>query len=334
MCSMKHALLFLTISVVLFGCAAQTRVTEAPADAEPQQARVGQGNEESKLADEQLTADQAATALSEDALKVQGRPVETASSDEINVNISIRPEFQSDGHVVICGETNLPRGTALLISLRQQGTPGCYQSKCSVADGGRFRSESLGPRSVPLVEGSYVADVVMPITRLQPAEVRQVVGENGEKLTGPLIVRDALGVSARSYDTSFPVKGTSAISLQGQSEEHPPVIDRSTPLGKWYQGGTLHRKTALDWQNASSANKLATCADFVAGMWDKGKLKPSITRTISAVDDFRPYAQQLVGCLDAAFKPWPDPEENRRLFANQTVASFAAMGMVTMGWMK
>lgn len=174
----------------------------------------------------------------------------------------------------------------------------------------------------------------MPITRLQPTAVRRVIGENGEKLTGPLIVRDALGVSARSYDIPFSVEGNSAISLQEQSEEHPPVIDRRTPLGKWYEGGTLHSKTALDWQNASSANKLATCADFVSGMWDKGELKPSVARTISAVDDFRPYAQQLVDFLDAAFKRSLDPEENRRLFTNQTVASTAAMGMLMMGWMK
>jgi hypothetical protein len=103
---------------------------------------------------------------------------------------------------------------------------------------------------------------------------------------------------------------------------------------KWYQGGTLHKKSALEWQTASSKDKLATCADFVTAMWQNGDLKPSIANRLSTVDDVRPYAQELVDFLDAAFKPDPDPEQNRKLFTNQTVSSTAAIGMVTMGWTK
>ena len=103
---------------------------------------------------------------------------------------------------------------------------------------------------------------------------------------------------------------------------------------KWYSGGTLHKKSALEWQTASPQDKLATCGDFVTGMWQNGNLKRSIANSLSTVDDVRPYAQQLVDCLDAAFTPDPDPEQNRILFTNQTVAGFAAAGMVTMGWTK
>lgn len=102
----------------------------------------------------------------------------------------------------------------------------------------------------------------------------------------------------------------------------------------WYQGGTLHSKSALEWQTAWAADKLATCADFVTKMWTNGNLKPSIANNISTVDDVRPYAEELVDFLDAAFKPDPDPEQNRKLFTNQTVSSTAAIGMITMGWTK
>lgn len=37
----------------------------------------------------------------------------------------------------------------------------------------------------------------------------------------------------------------------------------------WYQGGTLHEANALTWQKASQQNKLATCADFIAGLYSK-----------------------------------------------------------------
>lgn len=101
---------------------------------------------------------------------------------------------------------------------------------------------------------------------------------------------------------------------------------------KWYSGGTLHNKSALEWQTASSEDKLATCGDFVTKMWQNGDLKPSIANNLSTVDDVRPYAKELVDFLDGAFAPDPDPELNRILFTNQTVASFAAIGMITMGW--
>lgn len=110
--------------------------------------------------------------------------------------------------------------------------------------------------------------------------------------------------------------------------------DRTSKARKWYEGGTLHNKSALEWQAASSRNKLATCADFVTTMWQNGDLKPSIANRLSTVDDVRSYAQELVDFLDAAFKADPDPEQNRKLFVNQTVSSTAAIGMVTMGWTK
>ena len=117
-----------------------------------------------------------------------------------------------------------------------------------------------------------------------------------------------------------------------QGTNRRPRTSPSTSASKWYSGGTLHKKSALDWQIASSQDKLATCADFVTGMWQNGNLKPSIANSLSTVDDVRPYAQELVDFLDAAFKPDPNPEQNSYLFASQTVSSFAAMGMVIMGW--
>ncbi len=97
-------------------------------------------------------------------------------------------------------------------------------------------------------------------------------------------------------------------------------------------GGTLHQETAIEWQSADAADKLATCGDFVTALWQKGNLKPSIVNKFSTVDDVRPYAEELVRFLDAAFKSELDPVANHKLYANQTVAGTAAIGMVTMGW--
>jgi hypothetical protein len=104
---------------------------------------------------------------------------------------------------------------------------------------------------------------------------------------------------------------------------------------KWYQGGTLHKAKALEWQECSDyQNKLATCSDFIAEMWRTEKFTSSIQNKIKAVDDIRPFAIELVSCLNAGFEKDPDPATNDKLFANQDVAGWAALCMKTMGWLK
>jgi hypothetical protein len=103
---------------------------------------------------------------------------------------------------------------------------------------------------------------------------------------------------------------------------------------KWYEGGTLHKATALDWQRASPEDKLATCADFVATLWKNGELKPELQKSIRTIDGLRPLAVALVTFMDKATAQEADPTKNRQLYANQKVPEFAVIGMVMLGWTK
>jgi hypothetical protein len=103
---------------------------------------------------------------------------------------------------------------------------------------------------------------------------------------------------------------------------------------RWEEGGTLHRKSALDWQLASDSDKLATCADFVAKTWDNNEFKSQIQKAIKSVDDMKPYAEELVEFLDNATKRFPDEEMNRKVYTNQDVAGLSVVGMSIMGWVK
>ncbi|HEY3983180.1 hypothetical protein [Cedecea sp.] len=102
----------------------------------------------------------------------------------------------------------------------------------------------------------------------------------------------------------------------------------------WYQGGTLHEANALTWQKATQQNKLATCADFIAGLYSKDLLAPEISEKMKSVEDFKPYASELVKQLDAAFAPESDPAQNKKMFTNQTVKSTAMMLMIMMKWVQ
>ena len=104
--------------------------------------------------------------------------------------------------------------------------------------------------------------------------------------------------------------------------------------GSWYQGGTLVNADVLEWQQASSENKLATCGDLVSQMWSKKMLRPEIQNKINSMDDMRVLAEELKTQIDAATKQDVDPEENKKIYANQKVTDIAAALISSMNWTK
>jgi len=123
------------------------------------------------------------------------------------------------------------------------------------------------------------------------------------------------------------------VSLESKSS-NSSIDETGKTKQKWYEGGTLHQKSALIWQTASQKNKLATCADLVAVMLKQKMLKESIQEKINSVDDIKFLATELVVGLDAAFKKSHNEAENKKLYTNQKVNETAAMLVMMMGWLK
>ncbi|MEM8594404.1 MAG: hypothetical protein AAGF06_06270 [Pseudomonadota bacterium] len=70
----------------------------------------------------------------------------------------------------------------------------------------------------------------------------------------------------------------------------------------WYEGGSLHQKSANDWVGATIENKLATASDWVAAF-------PKIKTAYAASNDMnllKPFALALVECLDQVHMDNPD----------------------------
>lgn len=98
------------------------------------------------------------------------------------------------------------------------------------------------------------------------------------------------------------------------------ACDGGTPRTKWYQGegGTLHNATVVDWKAAIHANRLATCADFVAGALErKGQRPPSL-------EDLKLRAERLLQEMDKAIVD--------STIGSRKVSSIAAGTMILMGW--
>lgn len=103
---------------------------------------------------------------------------------------------------------------------------------------------------------------------------------------------------------------------------------------KWYEGGTLHKASALEWQNATYDNKMATCADFFAALYQGKKFKQTILSSIKSTDDMVPYVEKLVADIDIALSKEQNAKKNEMMYANQKVSEIAAMLMVMNGWTK
>ena len=104
--------------------------------------------------------------------------------------------------------------------------------------------------------------------------------------------------------------------------------------GRWHQGGTLVNAGVLEWQQASSENKLATCGDFVSHMWSKKMLRPEIQNKINSMDDMRVLAEELMTQIDAATQQDVNPEDNKQIYANQKVTDIATAMIIVMNWTK
>lgn len=129
------------------------------------------------------------------------------------VELTLKVTTLAGKRVQLSGTTNLPSGTALMLSVQETVENGFYgQSRCTVSAKGIFESELFGPKN-GLHDGLYVANVTMPIPRVQPPEIRAIIGENGEKLSGMLVRKDILGTSV-SQSVKFSVGGSAAAEAQ------------------------------------------------------------------------------------------------------------------------
>lgn len=99
----------------------------------------------------------------------------------------------------------------------------------------------------------------------------------------------------------------------------------------WYDDATLIHASALEWQEASYENKLATAGNIYAVFWNNKKLSNKVMKTITSVDSLKPWSENLVTQLDTAFKKDPDPEKNKMLFTNQKVGDTAVLLMTMQG---
>ena len=84
----------------------------------------------------------------------------------------------------------------------------------------------------------------------------------------------------------------------------------SKPTNQWYQGGNLHKSKIIEWKTSTERNKLATCGDFCAKLY----------QTHSLVE-VKILATNLKTCIDEAIN-------GHNTSDNFTVSEVASMCLI------
>ncbi|PKG62761.1 MULTISPECIES: hypothetical protein [Pseudoalteromonas] len=148
------------------------------------------------------------------------------------------------------------------------------------------------------------------------------------------------GMKPKDYLIGFGVIIFLGFLLSQCSSDDPEHTSKSdseqkiSQTSNWYEGGTLHSENAVAWQQATYKNKLATCADLIAAMYQKEMLSAKLQNQISSVQDIKPLAQELVLELDAAFKPAESIDKNKQIYTNQSIKEAIVMLLTMKGWFK
>ncbi|WP_111412572.1 hypothetical protein [Billgrantia lactosivorans] len=119
---------------------------------------------------------------SADATRAAEAPV---AVEPLSVEIAVSATLREDRRLMLEGDTNLPDDARLLIVMERELSGVRWQSRTSVA-GRRFAAGPFGPGS-GLPDGGYTITVNLVEASVQPAAVRERIGDKGEHLEGPLV---------------------------------------------------------------------------------------------------------------------------------------------------
>ncbi|MBD3898192.1 hypothetical protein IEI94_20260 [Halomonas sp. ML-15] len=123
----------------------------------------------------------------EDTAEVE-EPEAAPAVEVMNEAVEIETDARLDNRrqMQISGVTNLPEGTQLQIVVERESSRVRWRSSANVSAEGSFEAGPFGPGS-GLPDGTYLIEVNMPPANVQPASIRERIGERGEHLEGELV---------------------------------------------------------------------------------------------------------------------------------------------------
>lgn len=119
---------------------------------------------------------------------------EVDEEPEIDVEVSIDTIIVEEGKLIVKGETNIPDGGSLMVSLLNEEEDFKAQDK-AIIEKGKFEAGPYSSQGEELLKGSYTVSVTLSIASTQEDDFTEKTGEDYEKLSGELMDDSGIGKS-------------------------------------------------------------------------------------------------------------------------------------------
>lgn len=120
----------------------------------------------------------------------------------LNVTMSVTSDG-SDTPTII-GATNLPDGIELMATIGREASSYFAQGK-GIVKKGKFFMGPFSKGETGLEPGQYVIEISMPVAGLQPPNTWPIIGNDGENLNGPLVIKSVIGGRVVEYKSTFKI---------------------------------------------------------------------------------------------------------------------------------
>lgn len=151
----------------------------------------GSGDEEQATLGRDYTTTRSADEGSDTSSGSEGQASTATQPLEVTVEASM--ELRSDRRIIVVGQTNLPVSSNISVMVERELSSVRWRERTQVGEDGRFQVGPLGPGS-GLPDGGYRIRVELMESSIQPENVRQRIGLQGENLAGDFVEQSRHGL--------------------------------------------------------------------------------------------------------------------------------------------
>lgn len=230
-------------------------------------------------------------------------PEEQSKEFEVTMNVNARKEGNG---VLFDIDTNLPDETVLMLTLSKgdYNTDDSFtaQTKVTVKEG-KATSDTFSDKGEPL-NGDYDLSISMSLPSTQSDAVREVIGENGENMTGGLVEQSSIG-SSNVISALFTVSIGDDVEIT-PSDDYTQTIfreetDEEEPLDTETSGSDSDTQANKEFISEHETDIVVAASLALDNFLDKKSYKMSLAPQNWTIAKFDETETTVIGMTDITY---------------------------------